>query len=377
MSGCQKFRVSRSGLIATLLVTCGQSVATADGLTAIKLDDNTGPVWGVAISPDGTRFASVSDGKQVDHGHGITSTQGVLRIWETSKLRLFVETPLDDGQLFDLQFLPRGDRLAVGGAGALYIVQARDGKLYQRFKNVKNPVHAIDVSQDGSTLVSASLFDHVQFWNIDTGQLLKTATHDGSVCASISLKRDGRVLYAGHIRDKASPNNEFFVRLWDLGRPAHDLRLGFPKSFGCRNAQFISDERRIATLGWKSKVQEWDVTSGKLLRDWEVHPGAICMGVSRQAHYIATVSHDGSVRLWDAETAKAIGESSVPAGYPQAAAVSDDGQFVVVGTQDVGLWIISRTNAVSTEKVLGTVASPAAPEKHSPAALFPINPRPR
>jgi len=377
MMGSGKGRVLANVVAAALCAVFGHGLAAAEGLTAVKLDSHARRVWDVAISPDGSHVASIGDEKDLEHRNGSTSSQSVLRIWETGQRKLIAATPLDNYQLLAVTFLPRGDRLVVGGWDGLYVVQARDGKLLHSFRGAKKPVVAVAVSRDGSLVASAAL-DAVQVWNVNTGEQLKMGAHGFGIKDSITLTRDGRLLFAGSAKSPTAVERTYFVRLWDIGQEARDLRFGFPAPMAhYRNVALSSDERRVFTLGPSDKIQEWDVLSGRLIREWEEHRGARLMAVSGHGRALATVNHEGQVTLWDAATAKPVSVCQIPTRSCQSVAVSDNGQHAIAGTDENDLWLISRTETIATTNAAAPRSATESSSRRAPVGLFPINPLPR
>lgn len=362
MSGNGRKCLSRSiAVMATALVVCGQNFAAADGLTAVKLDDHAKHMQSVAISPDGSRVASVGDEGLIRFPWGGQATQGVLRVWETASHKPLV-TQLNDHQLFAVTFLPHGARLAVGGNG-LQIVQARDGKVLRTFEGVKGPVKAIAVLRDGSTLVSAGQ-NVVQFWNVNSGEQRKTGYHDAEITKAIRLTRDGRLLFAGGYLNDTKAERKYYVRLWDVGHEARDLRIGYSVPTSYRDAAFIADERRVVTVGPSGTIEEWDVHSGNRVREWETPRGVSCMAVTRNARLLATGDYEGRMTLWDVAAARPVGSCELPNLSCTSIAISDDARQIVVGTFKGEVWLVSRSTS-------------AEPSDRIPNAPFQINARTR
>ncbi|MEO1401698.1 MAG: NB-ARC domain-containing protein [Cyanobacteria bacterium J06635_1] len=135
-------------------------------------------VLALAFSPDGRFLAS---------GHADGAVQ--VRDLKTGETKTFLE---HTNQVHTVKFSPDGQWLASGGADCC--VKLWDwGKVethsdsdrgesqeaqtcWQTLEGHHKLVRAIDISPDGSTLVSASDDGHLKLWKIKSGQLLKTLT---------------------------------------------------------------------------------------------------------------------------------------------------------------------------------------------------------
>ncbi len=348
--------------LAMALIFFSHHIAVAEELTAIKLDDHATCVKAIAISPDGSRIASVGDEGLVRFPSGGQATQGVLRVWATASHKTLVVQPYNH-QLFAVKFLPLGARFAVGGSRGLYVVQARDGKLLRTFDGVEGWVEAIAVSRDGSTLVSAG-GKLVQFWSVNTGKVLKSDSHDAEVVSAVQLTRDNRLLFAGGYANNTTTERKYFVRLWDVGHRARDLQIGFDRRTAFRDAVLIAGDRRVVIAGPSGTIEEWDVQTEKLVRAWASHGAANCLALTRDARYLATASLGGKIQLWDVAAARPISSFEDANLHCTAVAVSDDAQQIVVGTMSGEVCLVSRSLA-------GEGADQA------PAELFQINAGPR
>jgi tetratricopeptide (TPR) repeat protein len=82
-------------------------------------------------------------------------------------------------------------------------------------------------------------------------------------------------------------------RTWQAsGRPLNELA-------------FDSEGNVLATLGnGDNRAKLWDARNGALLAEFPVSPNSICLGLSRNARWLALGDPNGEVRLWDLHEAR-------------------------------------------------------------------------
>ncbi|HSQ68442.1 MAG TPA: TIR domain-containing protein, partial [Steroidobacteraceae bacterium] len=112
---------------------------------------------------------------------------------------------------------------------------------------------------------------------------------------------------------------------------------------GISSVDFSPDGKRIVSGGWDGTVRLWDVDSAAAIgTPFQGHSGSVeSVAFSQDGRRIASGSADGTARLWDAESGAAI---SVPLeghkGVVTSVAFSPDGERIVSGGRDgtVRLW---------------------------------------
>jgi WD40 repeat protein len=192
--------------------------------------------------------------------------------------------------------------------------------------------------------------------------LLNRLTSSPSMIFRIAFSPDGRLLAAG---DGASQ-----VTLWDTdtGRSVRALRGWPPEAHEVVRAigslAFSSDGTRLAAgLGipnmsvgdyGRQIVKVWDPRTGDEMGSWEAHANTIAgLAFAPDGRRLATASHDGTVKLWEAGTwrelrswaAESISVRRIGAGDSAAdpsprsrgfesVAFSPDGRSVAAGLAD-------------------------------------------
>jgi WD40 repeat protein/class 3 adenylate cyclase len=159
---------------------------TAGGKEVLILDGHTAPVVQLAFHPQGTQLASVSENGE----------DGVI-IWDstTGKELLVLK---ESGPVYGLAFSPDGKRLATGGPeGIAAIWDMTTGKQLYSLAGHSRSIFSVAFTPDGSRLSTASGDERVKIWDTSSGkELLTLFGHTGRVF-SVAISPDGSRLVTG------------------------------------------------------------------------------------------------------------------------------------------------------------------------------------
>jgi len=131
----------------------------------------------------------------------------------------------------------------------------------------------------------------------------KNTGHDLEV-TSIAYSSDGSML-ASVSRDKSA-------KIWDVknGKVLSTLVVYDPKEKGgkLKDQMFVSisfsqDGRKVVTGSTDKKIRLWDVSSGKLLKEFSGHENVVSLALfAEKADYFLTASDENLAMLWDLNT---------------------------------------------------------------------------
>jgi WD40 repeat protein/class 3 adenylate cyclase len=299
--------------------------ALQESRVALRLQQGRGSV-GIAVSPDGSRFATTGDDgtatvRETDTGKGLLTLRG------------------HEGAVNGVAFSPDGSLLATTGEDrTAQVWDAESGTRIHVLRGHRDPVLGTAFSPDGSLLATSSGDGTVRIWNVVEGTrhlLLKGPPGEeffnfGSLTPAFSP--DGSRVVSG---------GWFSTPIWDLATRKISMQLpGFASAVA-----FSPDGTRVATAD-QLDVQTWDAQTAARLTTLSGHTGdVIGIAYSPDGRRIATGGDDGLAQVWDAETGHSLMSLAGHAIGVNHVAFTPDGDRLLTGGADgtARLWDISPT----------------------------------
>ncbi len=239
--------------------------------------DHGALVSSVDFHPDGTRLLTAC-------------FDGRARIWELPSRRLL--RVLESGaDVACARYSPDGSRIVTAGDDGARLWDADSGERLRAFHH-EHLVCNAELSADGRRLVTTGFDGDVTLWDVASGARLRIFPHRGFVPAA-RLSADGARLLTG--------SSARGIQLWDVGNGEQLARdsSGDP----ILDVAFLGDAV-VAAFGQfnnlsSGRAEVWEPATGSrrvLEHDDQVSAVAVDPAGTR----IATASHDGFARLWDA-----------------------------------------------------------------------------
>jgi WD40 repeat protein/tRNA A-37 threonylcarbamoyl transferase component Bud32 len=254
-----------------------------------------GAVTAVAVSPDGTRFASAGADRTV-------------KVWDAATGKALCTLQGHQDAVFSVAFAPDGKRLASGSADkTVRVWDARTGEALLTLEGHENKVFCVGFSPDGTRLASAGADKIVKVRDALKGQEI------------LSLK----------------------------GHDAEVLALAFSP-----------DGKRLATASADKTVKQWDAVTGTPLSTLQGHAGPVtALAFSPDGARLASAGADGIVILWGPGREKKVRMSELPvhalAFSPDGTSLAMSGADGIVQVRDVA----SLDNQVAQVDSRGGVVS--------------------
>ncbi|MFI1169625.1 NB-ARC domain-containing protein, partial [Streptomyces sp. NPDC020801] len=318
---------------------------TSGTCTAI-LADHASQVESLAIAPDGSWLATAS-------------SDGIVRLWDqatgTCTSTLTARTASTghtsyDGVLDSVAIAPEGSWLATAGYdGMVRLWDRATGTCTATLTGHTTWVLSVAIASDGSWLATADFDGMVRLWDRATGTCTATLTgHTGPVL-SVAIPPDGTWLATG--------GDDGMVRLWDPATGTCTATLT-GHTGPVLSVAIAPDGTWLATAGDNdASVRLWDRASGTCTATLTGHTGPVLsVAIAPDGSWLASGSEDRTVRVWDrvvtAQTPSISGRGHT--GRVESVAIAPDGTWLATaGDNDASVRLWDRASGTCTVTLTG------------------------
>ena len=350
--------------IASIL--SGKSTSNADRFVISAIAKSLGKSPEVILRPKVTSVALSADGSLA---LTTVSDDRTVRLWDTKSFSeistgdrpeaALIDVLSEGGLIWHASFSSDNGMIVTLGGSEIRLWEASTG-VEQLSLSPHGTVVSADFSPNNQLLVTASWDDTAKIWDAKTGQAVRklAGKHEANV-------NDARFSPAGDYVLTCSDDGT--ARLWNTatGEPLGHIFRGH--SGPILTARFSSDGRRIVTASRDRTARVWDASDGRelfRLVDSSISKddgskashelGVLCADFFKRGdeEFIITGCEDGTVKVWNADTAKLIHRLQAHISRVTSVAASPDGMRIVTGSNDstAKVWDALRGTEVLTLK---------------------------
>ena len=295
---------------------------------------DAGEVNGVAFSPNGRLLA-------------LTGENGTVQVWdvvESKRLRAFAA---HKGIARGVAFSRDGKHLAsVGEDGALKVWSTATWAESPALAGAREACPSVAFHPDGRLIAAAAGLGIVKVWDRENGAEIASLRHfvvvpaagprpirvsRGVVVWGLAFSPDGKHL--------ATVGGET-VQLWDTTgwQNARTFSADGAEHLMC--LAFAPGGQVLAAGGADNVIRLWSVSDGKLLRTLAGHTDSVRgLAFSRDGKHLASASDDRTAQVWDAASGRRIATHRGHLGPLHAVAFHPDGRLATVSRDGTArLW---------------------------------------
>ncbi|MFN2188513.1 MAG: hypothetical protein ACK2T3_07100, partial [Candidatus Promineifilaceae bacterium] len=271
----------------------GRSLATAGvdatakiwelptGRRMLSLSGHEGTIYSLDFRPDGENLATGS----IDNS---------VKIWDIRPegSREWMTLDAHEQLVFDVVFSPDGGRIgSTSFDGTAKIWDTSTGEELIVLEGHQGPSSAIAFSPDQLLVATASFDGTAIVWDLDSSQPVAYLTgHQGPV-NDVAFTRDGKeVVTAGF---------DGTARVWDA-RTGQELRQMIGHEGGIERVSVNPVEDQLATVGIDGTARVWQLSSGDEIGRLIGHQGPV-LGLAYSMHgtQLVTTGADRSLKVWN------------------------------------------------------------------------------
>lgn len=269
-----------------LLLAPGQPgrLAGQDESHLLTFSRHKGPVYALAISPDGMQAATSAE-------------DNLVYIWDISTGEILKTIEGYQNPVKYLEFSPDGRYLITAAATAIRMHDMEAGTRKDFQKHVTH-VYNVCFSPDASGFLSTSLKTKFLLWDLEKAEVIHEFEGHSKSALVAAWSPDGQWI--------ASGSGDQTIRIWDAAS-RETLHTISAHGGNIYSLDFSPDSRFLASASMDENVKLWDVKSGRIHMLLEGHEYAVVfVRFSPDGRYLISASYDRTIRLWELATGNCI-----------------------------------------------------------------------
>jgi WD40 repeat protein len=212
---------------------------------------------------------------------------------------------------------PDGRTALVGGGPPVILLDLVTGREVRRFAQAGEVFTQVASSPDGRQVAAASSSGIVRTWDTQTGRVLDASMGPNGEETGLVYSPDGKWI--------ADASLESGAGVWVNANGYYDGRTLSEQAGPITSIAFSPDSRNVLTTSRDGTGRLYEAATGRAVQRSVGHSAGVLSGVfSPDGELIATGSDDKTIRLWNTETGKVV---RVLAGH-------SDGVYRVLFTPD-------------------------------------------
>ncbi|NJK37117.1 MAG: WD40 repeat domain-containing protein [Oscillatoriales cyanobacterium RM1_1_9] len=232
-----------------------------------------------------------------------------------------------------------------------------DGTLLRTLGTHPVEAWAVDSSPDGTFIVSGSADNTAKLW-APQGQLLHHLKGHQDAVYAVAVSPNGRRIASGSI--------DGMIKLWNPeGKLLKTLQTKSSDNTAIFSLCFDSRNIKLFAASDNGTVQQWDVSTGRLLNRFHAGVNLRAATCSPTDQQLITADGNGKVKLWDTRSNQVIQSwtSNLKGdGFLNIARFSPDGQTLALTTWDqrletwsITLWTVQGQQLTTLVKHQGEI----------------------
>ncbi|MEB3292744.1 MAG: NB-ARC domain-containing protein [Synechococcales bacterium] len=256
-----------------------------------------------------------------------------LRRWAIEDSTCLQTQPLPTKNSMTAALNPTLTQVACAGLdGTIQICRLEDGAVMATLFGHPTWVRDLVFSPDGSQLASASGDRTIRLWNVNQGICLQTLEGHQNPVQAIAFHPTGQWLVSGGWDQQ--------IKCWDLRSGTCVQTLGHHR-YRINSVVFTPAGDRLFSAGADGVILQWAMRR-KAKQDpfqlqsqlAEIPASIVSIALHPTQAYLASISQDNQLRLWNLQTGQCQITLPVAIAYSSQLCFSPQGDWLAVGTDD-------------------------------------------